>query len=168
MEDAGEAWIKLDRLDRWQDKLDKVGYYIPDENALLSPFGGRVGEGGFKHQTPNTKQQTIIMKQTKWSLIAISIFAAACSHKTIPTAQPTAAAAPAPALFSLEPKTSVVIGKQLYESSCGKCHELKNTTDYTANEWRPIMNNMADKAKFNAEQKANVLAYVINNAKNGK
>jgi hypothetical protein len=22
------------------------------------PFGGRVGDGGFKHQTPNNKQQT--------------------------------------------------------------------------------------------------------------
>jgi len=32
-----------------------------EDNQLPSPFGGRVGEGGFKHQTPNNKQQTLIL-----------------------------------------------------------------------------------------------------------
>jgi hypothetical protein len=40
--DAGNKMLdELDRLDRL------------DENALPSPFGGRVGDGGYKHQTPN-------------------------------------------------------------------------------------------------------------------
>jgi len=107
------------------------------------------------------------MKKTKYCFIAIAIFSAACSHKTLPTTQPaTVISVPEPE--KTEPKTSVVMGKQLYEANCGKCHELHNTTSFTSNEWRPIMNRMADKAKFNADQKANVLAYVINNAKNGK
>jgi cytochrome c5 len=107
------------------------------------------------------------MKQTKYCLIAIAFFLAACSHKAVPTTQ-SANVVAAPMSEKTEPKTSVIIGKQLYEANCGKCHELHNTTSFTSNEWRPIMNRMADKAKFNAEQKANVLAYVINNAKNGK
>ena len=42
---------KLDRLDRL-DKLDKLDRLDKlDENALPSPFGGRIGEGA-----PNTKQ----------------------------------------------------------------------------------------------------------------
>jgi len=49
MSSKGSA--RLDKL----DKLDKL-----DENALPSPFGGRVGDGGYKHQTSvATKPQTL-------------------------------------------------------------------------------------------------------------
>jgi len=45
---------------------------------------------------------------------------------------------------------------------------LKAPANYTSNQWRPIMNDMAGKAKLTTDEKANVLAYVINNAKASK
>ena len=41
---GSKGFARLDKL----DKLDKL-----DENALPSPFGGRVGDGGSKQQTTN-------------------------------------------------------------------------------------------------------------------
>lgn len=93
----------------------------------------------------------------------------ACSKKTVPvssTPQPTenkttVQAAPA---FKADPEE----GMKVYQSSCGRCHDLKNTAEYTSEEWRPIMNSMAKKARLTDSQKAQVLAYVTQNAKAAK
>lgn len=92
-----------------------------------------------------------------------------CSKKTLPVSsapQPTeeksiVQAAPA---FKADPEQ----GMKVYQNSCGSCHDLKNTTEYTSAEWRPIMNSMAKKAGLTDAQKAHVLAYVIQNAKSVK
>lgn len=56
-------------------------------------------------------------------------------------------------------------GKEVYESKCGSCHNLKKTTDYTFAEWNPIMDRMAKKADLDYLQKQNVLGYLKDNAK---
>lgn len=55
--------------------------------------------------------------------------------------------------------------KTLYDARCGKCHDLPATTDYTQEEWKPIIEKMAPKAKLTEEETNWVLAYVNNNAK---
>ena len=111
------------------------------------------------------------MKTRAIALITITgcLFITACSKKTVPVSsspqpvneKPVAQSAPA---FKADPEE----GMKVYQSSCGRCHDLKATTEYTSSEWRPIMNSMAKKAGLTDAQKAHVLAYVIQNAKSAK
>ena len=104
----------------------------------------------------------------KFLYITGSIFLLfSCSHKTIGTAAETKPSAPVSTPV-VTAKTSVADGEKIYQASCGQCHDLKNPAEYTANEWRPIMRSMASKARLNDDQKNNVLAYVIQNAKSVK
>lgn len=111
------------------------------------------------------------MNIKSFSFITLSclLLMTACSKKMVPVSsspQPTeekstAQAAPA---FKADPEE----GMKVYQSSCGRCHDLKNTTEYTSLEWGPIMNSMAKKARLTDAQKAHVLAYVTQNAKSAK
>ncbi len=56
-------------------------------------------------------------------------------------------------------------GKVIYTAKCGKCHDLKDPQTYDAPKWVKIVDWMAPKAKLNATEKENVLAYVSFNAK---
>jgi cytochrome c553 len=89
-------------------------------------------------------------------IIILTIAVASCAHKTIPTQTTTATVA-----------GDAVAGKQTYIANCGRCHSLKNTSDYTTDEWVPLVDKMAHKAKLSDSDKANVLAYVQANAKQG-
>ena len=51
-------------------------------------------------------------------------------------------------------------GKELFESSCGKCHDLPKPKAYSAEEWVGIMKAMAPKAKMNEAQSTLVYDYV--------
>ncbi len=59
----------------------------------------------------------------------------------------------------------VVTGKLVFEAKCGQCHDLKMPSDYIAEKWIKIIDWMAPKAKLDATQKENVLAYVSYYAK---
>lgn len=54
----------------------------------------------------------------------------------------------------------VLEGKTIYKTKCGQCHDLKDPQSYDAPKWVKIVDWMAPKAKLDATQKANVLAYV--------
>lgn len=56
-------------------------------------------------------------------------------------------------------------GENLYSLRCGKCHRLPTPSEFTVDEWKPIMVRMAPKAKLNAEETNRILAYVNANAK---
>lgn len=97
-------------------------------------------------------------------LFMVLIVLAACSKKTVPTSTQ------APAMDKPVSTTTdlAVSGKQIFEAKCGRCHALKNPSEYTSQEWRPIMNSMADKAKLTTTEKTAVLTYVMQEAKSGK
>ncbi|MCP9750495.1 hypothetical protein [Ferruginibacter sp. HRS2-29] len=63
--------------------------------------------------------------------------------------------------------TEALAGAKTYEAKCGRCHGLKKVDDFTAQEWVPIMNSMAPKARLDSTEKAHVLLYVQSNAKKG-
>ncbi len=76
-------------------------------------------------------------------------------------------AAPAPTDIkpAIEPivkqeTTEVKVGKETYKAKCGRCHNLKDPENYTALRWVKIIDWMAPKAKLDASEKENVLAYV--------
>lgn len=56
-------------------------------------------------------------------------------------------------------------GENLYSLRCGKCHGLPTPSEFTVDEWKPIMVRMAPKAKLDAEETNWLLAYVNANAK---
>ena len=56
-------------------------------------------------------------------------------------------------------------GEDLYSLRCGRCHGLPTPSEFTVDEWKPIMVRMAPKAKLNAEETNRLLAYVNANAK---
>lgn len=62
-------------------------------------------------------------------------------------------------------KEQLATAGELYTAKCGKCHDLPQTTDFTAQEWLPIMERMIPKAKLTEEQGKWMTAYVSLNAK---
>ncbi|WP_300565964.1 cytochrome c [Flavobacterium sp.] len=51
-------------------------------------------------------------------------------------------------------------GKNLFESNCAKCHGLPPVTQHTKEDWIPVLDRMAKKAKVTDEQKASIYNYI--------
>ena len=89
------------------------------------------------------------------------------------TATSTAATTAATTTNAARTSTAVVgneaamAGQSTYNAKCGRCHGLKVVGDYTKDRWISVMQVMAPKANLSETEKANVLAYVTANAKNG-
>lgn len=56
-------------------------------------------------------------------------------------------------------------GQTIYTTRCGRCHGLKKTENYTAQQWDNILKSMIPKAKLNDDEAKQVTAYVIEHAK---
>src|SRR4051812_34808766 len=52
-------------------------------------------------------------------------------------------------------------GRSLFLARCSGCHNLPKPTDYSAQEWRPIVERMEPLAKLTNEQGELVLRYVV-------
>src|SRR2546423_12350499 len=89
------------------------------------------------------------------TVLTLAVFA--CHRKT---------AASAEAIKARDEHAALVEqGKTVYTAKCGKCHGLKNTTNYTADRWNSILKAMIPKAKLNDTEAQQVTAYVLSNAK---
>lgn len=116
------------------------------------------------------------MQKYSFLLLTAFILITSCSQKTVPAATTASkvnavaesaegsAPAAAPAASS-KMDSFTAAGKTLYISKCGRCHALKATTDYSKQQWIPIMDRMAEKAKLSDTEKTEVLVYVQANAK---
>lgn len=51
-------------------------------------------------------------------------------------------------------------GKSLYGMNCAKCHKLFDKSDFSAEEWRPIVISMQKKAKISDEHREKIYAYL--------
>lgn len=102
------------------------------------------------------------------SYVMICFLAVACNPKAIPQLDKNLSNNKIPIRASPKKLATLAQGEALYETSCGKCHDLKNPSRFTVAEWRPIMERMASKAKLNTEQKTDVLTYVLSKAKSIK
>ncbi len=51
-------------------------------------------------------------------------------------------------------------GKSLYENRCGNCHPLVKTTDFTREQWGPIIQRMQIQAKTTDEETAKIYNYI--------
>jgi len=88
----------------------------------------------------------------------LAILVWSCSHKTAP---------PATTATTATATGDATAGQATYMAKCQRCHALKNPGDFTSDQWPPILNSMAVKAQLSDTEKANVLAYVLANAKQG-
>jgi hypothetical protein len=59
------------------------------------------------------------------------------------------------------PSSEIAEGSQIHMDYCGKCHKHKTVTDYTQDQWKKIIPNMAAKAKLDGTQESKVLQYVL-------
>ncbi|OFZ56753.1 MAG: hypothetical protein A3D92_18560 [Bacteroidetes bacterium RIFCSPHIGHO2_02_FULL_44_7] len=80
----------------------------------------------------------------------------ACSEKT----SPTAVTETTPEIDRAEMTTEAASGKQIFETSCQRCHGLKTIDKYSEEQWSTILPRMSGKAKLDAEQTALVDAYI--------
>ena len=84
--------------------------------------------------------------------VLATVFAVSCKSKT--------------GVATKEVKTISAVdyasGKNLFEASCGKCHDLPNPKEYSAEKWVGIMKSMSPKAKLNEAQSTLVYNYITN------
>lgn len=93
------------------------------------------------------------MKTKIMALAVIGVMLYSCSPKT----------APAPTAAKKELSPALAEGRTLYENNCAKCHKLYDTSDYTAEQWSPILERMKKKAKIDDATTAKIYAYVTAN-----
>lgn len=104
--------------------------------------------------------------------IALSFLGAIIIFSCTPKAAPTIPERPVEPVKANKTDSSdlssanpMVAGKAVYQIKCTKCHNEKPTTDWTVEEWKPILNSMVKKAKLNDLQISQVTQYVNANAK---
>ncbi len=106
------------------------------------------------------------MKKTSVLFLAVGtiVLFSNCFKKAHPTAQKTPAEEMdyAKTHYTDAQRTT---GKGLYEKSCGQCHDLPLTGDYTIAQWDGILPKMFEKSKMGYDDAGLVKAYVIYNSK---
>ena len=71
-------------------------------------------------------------------------------------------------IAGMDPNTtvaSITEGKTAYENNCAKCHRLFAATEYTKEEWAPILVSMQKKARLDDAQMAPINNYIYSIAK---
>ena len=101
------------------------------------------------------------------SIIASLLFAVvlfSCSPKTAPTTAATTTTTTTTVTTTTPPvrmeTAAVTAGKSIYVTKCTRCHEAKPMGNWTAQQWVPILDNMARRARLDDTEKSNVQAYV--------
>ncbi|TGD59050.1 c-type cytochrome [Flavobacterium humi] len=86
-------------------------------------------------------------------IAVLGILVYSCSPKIAPA--PPVTEAPAAVLTP-----ELMEGKTLYENNCAKCHKLFPASRHTKEEWVPVLNRMAPKAKITEAQKTSIYNYI--------
>ena len=54
-------------------------------------------------------------------------------------------------------------GKNMYENNCASCHKLYATKAFSADEWKPILNNMQKNTKLQDAEIEKIYKYLTSN-----
>ena len=97
------------------------------------------------------------------------------TNNSIPTSQPTVFTTSETSNSKTVVKAGVqspemlsqMAGQATFNAKCGRCHQLRVTTNYTSDRWAAVMAVMSNSAHANLSEteRANVLAYVQANSK---
>ncbi len=62
-------------------------------------------------------------------------------------------------------ETKTISGKELYENTCGNCHQFYATTDFSKTDWKSILNQMQKRAKLNDSEIESIYSFITTNLK---
>jgi mono/diheme cytochrome c family protein len=117
------------------------------------------------------------MKKALFLSGLIAIIVIACSRKTVASKEPvipqressitpiTNNTPPVSSTTVATDEATISLGKTVFESRCGRCHGLKNVSDYTEQRWDGILRTMAPRARLTETETQQVAAYVKASAK---
>jgi cytochrome c5 len=95
------------------------------------------------------------MKYKVPALAVVAVLLFSCSSKSnIPTVE-------VPKEKVLSPELAE--GKSLFENSCGRCHQLYNAKDFSAEQWKPIVKRMQKEANLDDAQGLKIYNYLTMN-----
>lgn len=115
--------------------------------------------------------QSIKNKNMKFKLLALAALATIIYSCASKSSAPTAATPEKPNTPTPAPTVAVATvmtpelaeGKELYDNNCAKCHRLYDAKDFSAEEWRPIVNRMLKKAHLDDVQGQKIYNYLTMN-----
>lgn len=91
------------------------------------------------------------MKIKFLGIVALLLIVASCASKSnVPTEEAKEVKLP----------VELAEGKNLYDNNCGACHKLYKPTDYTAEQWKPIVLRMQKKAELDDAQGLKIYNYL--------
>ena len=87
------------------------------------------------------------------------------SEAVKPTATASVSSAVTIATTDKKESGQVVLGGETYRAKCGQCHDLKEPILYNEAKWIKVVGWMAPRARLDASEIDNVIAYLSFNAK---
>lgn len=98
------------------------------------------------------------MKAQFFFLMLTALVIASCSgKKTIAAAENNI---PKETSKEADLTPELMMGKNLYENSCAKCHKLYNPKEYIQEDWKPILIRMQKKAHLDDTQMVSISNYI--------
>lgn len=98
------------------------------------------------------KKLNSMFKTKILGLAVLGIFIYSCSPKIV---------APVAETKTFEMTAELAEGKSLFENNCAKCHKLPEITKHTKEEWIPVVDRMAKKARITEDQEKLVYNYIV-------
>lgn len=106
----------------------------------------------------------------KFFLVIVIFFFAiiACNKKAVPVITERKVDPPKIAVSVYPPNPAIApdtaIGKEVFVTRCGRCHELPKPAQFNFDRWNDILSSMVPRARLTAEQSAHITAYIKANA----
>jgi len=102
------------------------------------------------------------MKKRFFVATALVVFIQACQQKTLPTIT-TRTTEPARPVVVVDVKPDIAVGKIIFTNRCGRCHDLPEPGQFTAQRWDGILSRMIPRARLDREQEVHVTAFIKEN-----
>jgi cytochrome c5 len=103
------------------------------------------------------------MKYKVLSLAILAVILYSCAAKsTAPTAEVKPSPAPTTSIATVM-TPALAEGKSLYDNNCAKCHRLYDAKEFTAEEWKPIVDRMVKKADLDNAHGQKIYNYLTMN-----
>lgn len=99
------------------------------------------------------------------TILILAIIAFACHRKTVAASDNIVISNKTNTETKITNPEVASAGQTVYSNRCGRCHGLKKTEKYTAQQWENILKSMIPKAKLNDDEAREVTAYVLEHAK---
>lgn len=105
------------------------------------------------------------MKKSIFLFLSVIVFILiACHKKAVPVITARTVEPPPPVKPVNAMKADIELGKTIFTTRCGRCHDLPKPEQYTAQRWDGILLSMIPKARLSDEQGVHLTAYLKANA----